>query len=246
MAKLFDPSSSDLCIPQSVSCDQLYLGALRDGVLALGLRPESTYCAPGFAQIDVQPSLWLAGWLWGATFVDLDLAVLEQRPAMITEMQFQSVGVSVQFRDLILRSGLNVEGLWQSWWRCPAQASGTSVWQDFFSMAGVDNSWTNNLRWQPSRGGCVLFSARRKAHPHPGVWPSAGQPWRLMNPGAPDQPSVQDHGLLCLSGASEELSIATTNLLMKSRFEHLFGKVIHSAHAGYFYPIDMMLSLIHI
>lgn len=240
VAKLFDPSSSDLCIPQSVTCDQLYLGALRDGVLALGLRPESTYCAPGFALIDVQPSLWLAGWLWGATFVDLDLAVLEQHPAMITDMAFQSVGVSVQFRDLILRSGLNVAGLWQSWWRCPAQASGTSVWQDFFSMTGVDDIWTNNLRWQPSRGGCVLFSARRKAHPHPGVWPSAGQPWTLMNPSVPDQPSVQDHGLLCLDAASEELSTTTTNLLMKSRNEHFFGKVIHSAHSGYFYPIDMM------
>ncbi len=240
VAKLFDPSTAEFCVPKPVRCDSLYLGALRDGVLALGLRPGASYCAPGFSLLDTQPSLWFSGWLWGATFFDVDLRVVEQHPSLLKEMSVQSVGVSVKLRDLILRRGLNVDGLWQSWWRCPSQGSGTSGWQDFFAHAGVDSAWMNNLRWQPAHGGCVLFSARRRGYPLPGVWPSAGAPWELMNPSAPEQPSVHDHGLFKLQDMSEEPETATANLLVKGRSEHLFGKVVDTAHAGYHYPVELI------
>ncbi len=253
VARLFDPSSAALCEPRDVTADQLYLGALRDGGLALGLRPGDAYCAPGFTLLDTQPCLLLAGWLWGACFHDFDLSALEQKDTQddtrIKETKFRSIGVSTAFRRLCLDKGWRLENC-ESWWRNPAELAGLSSWQDFITGASLQEVWCSNLKWEPANGGCVLFSSRRKGQFHSGVWPAAGQAWKLMNPSAPDQPSVMEYGLLAPSPVAssfvasdeEEPAPATQNLIVRGRGEFVFGKAMDTVRRGHHYPVEFVIA----
>jgi hypothetical protein len=57
VALCLDPTSPSIDLPQAVEADSLYLGAMRDGIFSLGIKPGQTCAAPGWHTVESQPAL---------------------------------------------------------------------------------------------------------------------------------------------------------------------------------------------
>ncbi|MDP2099414.1 MAG: AMP-binding protein [Methylobacter sp.] len=194
----FDPTSPTPDIPCPVDANTLYLGALRDGILALGIRPGETCAAPGWHGLESQPALVLAVLLNGATWVHIDLADLKKAPELLLEQPIDVLGISRSLRDLLLVNPPVGDKPWRYWFRHPAESSNFTVWQDFIQTLQLENIFSGNLLCIAARGGAILFSPRYRGQPHHTVLPAAATCWQLGMVDAPDLPSVGGWGRMAL------------------------------------------------
>src|SRR5688572_11585168 len=80
--RLFSPLGADWDTPVELSAEQLYLSALRDGLLVFGLGPGEGIAAPGFCEVQLEPGLVFAALAAGATWVQLSADELEDGRAL--------------------------------------------------------------------------------------------------------------------------------------------------------------------
>ncbi len=198
VAQCFDSTSAtpDLACP--VDADSLYLGAIRDGVLALGIKPGQACAAPGWHSMESQPSLVLAVLLSGATWVHIELADLEKEPGRLLEQPIDVLGVSRSLRDLLLANPPEGKKPWRYWFRHPAESADFTIWQDFIRKLQLEEVYSGNLLWMTVWGGAVIFSARLRGHSHLGVLPTAGLCWQLGIIDSPDLPCLGGWGRMAL------------------------------------------------
>lgn len=240
-ALLFDPCSSTPLEPRPLTADALYLCALRDGLLSLGLRPGDAYAAPGFDLLETQPALLLAGLLNGATFIHMPLASLEKHPEHLTAFPLKVLGLSRKTRDLLLRRPVALGKTCRHWFRHPSETVDLEPWSRCVKASDLTDAFASNLLWNASWGGCLLISARRRGTPHLGVLPAPGVPWRLGEAADAATVSLGDWGLLvpCLPGwteKEEKEGRPAPILLGRHGNEWLFMRPPHAAKNGHFYP----------
>ena len=147
VAQCFDPTSPTIDQACPVDADTLYLGALRDGILALGIKPGQVCAAPGWHVLESQPALILAVLLGGATWVHIDLADLEKEPARLLDQHIDVLGISRSLRDLLRRNTPLGEKSWRYWFRHPAESAESTIWQDFIRELQLEQSYSGNLLW---------------------------------------------------------------------------------------------------
>src|SRR5581483_4402474 len=82
-AKLFSAFSGKPFEAVPVMADSGYLWALRDGMIAFGLKPGDVLLAPAVPLIPTQPSLIVATLLAGACYAHLDTESLKAKPAIV-------------------------------------------------------------------------------------------------------------------------------------------------------------------
>jgi hypothetical protein len=243
-ALLFDPSAPECHLPRPLTSDAVYLGALRDGTITLGLRRGHAVTAPGFAFLEMQPAFLLACLQSGATLVHLELSDIERDPSLLTARSFRAAGVDEGLRDLLLRRPLSLRDCWGHWFRNPAGSHQMPRWQRFIRDMGLEGAWCANLKWDAASGGCSLFSAWRRGHAHFDVLPAAGVPWHLANPAHPERASATDHGLLALTpltGEDREPS-ATGNIIARQGSTWIFAGTRETTRRGHRYPSREVLA----
>jgi len=197
VALCFDPTSPTPDIPRAVDADTLYLGALRDGVLALGVRPGQLCAAPGWHMLESQPSLVLAALLSGGGWVDIELADLKKLPGRLFEQPIDILGICRELRDLLTAAQLpSAERRWRYWFRNPSESNDLFLWLDLVARLRMEKTYSGNAIWNAASGGAIVFSTRCRGTPHYGVIPAAGVDWRLGALAAPELPSVSGHGRL--------------------------------------------------
>jgi len=177
--------------------DTVYLGALRDGLIALGLRPGQKYAAPGFHFSDICPMLLLAGLFCGASYLHMSPKDIQENPQVVVENQISAFGVSRVVRNILMEKPVEVESAWQTWFRNPAESADLDQWRFFSQSLKLTTSYAFNLRWNAPAGGCTLFSVRRKGTAHSGVLPSFAMNWQLLNPSATEE-SLSDFGQMAV------------------------------------------------
>jgi hypothetical protein len=242
----FDPCSPTPDLPVPVSADSLYLGALRDGVLSLGLRPGQACAAPGWHPLECQPSLMLAVLLSGAGWVEIDPAELEKAPARLLERPIDVLGVTRRVRDLLLKQPLPGPKPWRYWFRQPAESMDLTVWQGFIERLELGECYAGNFLCNAALGGALLFSVRRRGLAHLGVLPAAGACWQLGVLTAPDLPSIGGVGRLA-SGQRGEKGVewtATPYVLGPNRGEWFSLGVYPRGRAGRTYPREEVLAVL--
>jgi hypothetical protein len=243
----FDPGTDKLPIFNDIKSDAVYLGALRDGLIALGLGPGRVYAAPGFHFLETFPGLFLAGLLCGATYLHLTPLDIKANPQIVVEMKINVFGVSKTVRDILLEKPVNAGGVWQTWFRNPAESADMDKWHHMSRKLNLLNSYSFNLRWNAAAGGCNLFSVRRKGTAHNGVLPALGSSWQLSDLSGISEESLSDFGILSISlpGASvEDEKKATGDMIAEKGGEWLFLGVKYLNREGRFYPASEILDVL--
>jgi hypothetical protein len=246
VALLFDPSSPTPAVPRPLSADAAYLWPLRDGVVALGLRPGQAMAAPGMHFLDTQPAMLFAAMLAGATFCHLELDQLAREPSLLLARPLRALGVSAELRELLLEKPLAVGERWACWFRDPAAAGGRERFSAFISQLHLEGMPVLNLRYGAALGGCSLFSPRRRGQAHAEVLPSAGIPWFLASLTEDGQESVTGYGRLALaSPAGDEDRVTTTpNVLARLGNTWVFAASLLAGSQGRHYPSDEVLAVL--
>jgi hypothetical protein len=170
----FDPCMSGLSALTDVSAESFYLGAIRDGLIGLGLKRGSLYATAGLDAMQIQPFLLMAGFLCGATFLFLDPGQIEEQPDLLCRLTFKAFGIGSEVRDLLLDRPQDIGSSWETWFRDPAESNDLALWQSLVRRNHLETSFAFNLKWLPSYGGCALHSRKRKGIPHLDVFPAPG------------------------------------------------------------------------
>ncbi|MFI3198650.1 MAG: AMP-binding protein [Methylococcaceae bacterium] len=207
VAQCLDTTSPTIELPCPVDADTLYLGALRDGILALGIKPGQVCAAPGWHVVESQPSLILAVLLSGATWMHIDFADLEQEPERLLEQPIDVLGISRSLRDLLLRNPLAGKKSWRYWFRHPAESADFTLWQDFIQDLQLQETYSGNVLWNAARGGALLFSSRCRGQTQLTVLPAAGLCWQLGIIDSPDLPCLGGWGQMALGKAEKDKTV---------------------------------------
>jgi len=240
----YDPSAPSPHVPRELTSDAAYLGAVRDGMIALGIKPGHAVAAPGLCVMEAQPALLLACLLAGATFVHLDEDDVARAPKLLVDRPLRAVGVTPAIREMLLEKPVAVGKGWDSWFRDPAASQDMECWKDFVDAMGLHDAYSVNQKWNASLGGCVLFSIRRKGTPHLHVLPASGVPWRLADPADQERESLWSHGLFSVCPPGGEESVITGGILAGSRNEWMFLRPVLSGHLGRCYPVGEVLDVL--
>ncbi|MEN6439485.1 MAG: hypothetical protein ABFD97_13000 [Syntrophobacter sp.] len=241
-ALCFDPSSAEPHVPRELSAESAYLGAVRDGMIALGLKPGLGVAAPGFCIMETQPAMLLACLLNGATYVHLTEHDLSRTPGLLTEQPLKAVGVTEFTREKLLRARVEIGKNWDFWFRDPAESQNIVAWNEFAEVMKLHDVFSGNQRWNASLGGCILFSVRRKGSPHLNILPAAGVPWHLTDPADEGRYSLWSHGWFSVQArGAEKDGITAGGMLTEDRNEWIFVRPVFAGRAGKCYPAREVL-----
>ncbi|HTV25082.1 MAG TPA: hypothetical protein VMG12_40590, partial [Polyangiaceae bacterium] len=199
-ARLFSPLSAEWDTPVELSAEQLYLGALRDGLLLLGLEPGQGVAAPGFCEVQFKPALLLSALASGATWVELSLDELEDGRALF-QGAIEVLGVSGPLRRLLVNGrSLNGKappsGRVKRWFRNLAEDSAIKAWTGFEAVMKEAGALGMQYFVSSAAGGSLLFSAWSAEPSSASVFRSPGLVCELSEPNGTGMPALADVGML--------------------------------------------------
>ncbi len=200
----FDPTSATPDLPCAVDANCLYLSALRDGVLSLGIKRGQRCAAPDWHRMESQPALVLAVLLSGGTWLDIEWAAIEKDPECLSLQVIDIIGITRRVRDVLRRQPLRTEQRWRYWFRHPAEATDLTLWQDFIQKMQLQDSYVGNLLWNATLGGAILFSTKCRGQAHQQATPAAGMIWQLGQIVSPDLPCLDGSGRMAVGKLQEE------------------------------------------
>ena len=237
--RLISEVSSDAVEPVVLSSDAAYLGALRDGLLVLGLSVGTRMAAPEFPLLSSQPSMILAVLLAGATWVHLTGEDISRKRVDLERAHFGVFGVSTGIRERLLENLPDLSECWDRWFRSASEDLDFERWQTFSRLLGLSDSHAGNLRWDPALSGCTLMSVWRKGG-HPRVLPIFGA--SLAESGEEDALFGQTPLMLPLPGGDTPLDAGCTVSKMGS--EWIYTGEVARTRQGLAYPEGEILSLL--
>jgi hypothetical protein len=239
----FDPSSETPQAPKEVTSDAAYLCPLRDGSIALGIRPGDVLAAPGFHFLETQPGLLMACLLNGGTYLHLEADDVADNPQLLSEQPIRVLGVSRRLRDILLEKPVKLGKPLYYWFRNPAESMDIELWQRFVEISELESVYSGNVKHDAILGGCSLFSVKRQGQTHSQVLPAAGVPWGLADPGSGEVGAYGDFGAFCPATPGQENGekTAVASILTRSSEGWLFVGSRVSGRTGRTYPVDEIL-----
>jgi hypothetical protein len=216
-AKLFSPLRSPTDQPVTLTADDAYLGALRDGIFAYRLSPEDplaagedppaqpVLAAPGFHHEQHLPSLLFAALVLGATFLHVPDEVLAAQPEILGSRRIRALGITPRARDLLTAAAVPLLQV-TLWFRNVGEPLDWLAWRRFVlaQKAARDQQElklpqapSSNVLVDAAAGGCLLFSLTRPGSLSARVLPAPGRPFALLDVGG-GQEAVGGHGLFAL------------------------------------------------
>lgn len=238
-ARLFSPLRAPVDTPVELTAEVAYQNALRDGVLALRLAPGVRLAAPGFHREQHHPALLLISLIAGATFVHLPIEDLRADATLIGAQKIDVLGVTPEIRDL-LRAKPGLLGAVSHWFKSVDEPLEWLLWRDFATQSCADAVLSSNLLVDAAAGGCVLFSTRRPNQSiHARALPSAGRPWKLIDPSGAPKGLDPGHGVFVAAPAK-----AGWFLLARSGREYLWGSTLPPRRAGRVFPAAELCALV--
>jgi hypothetical protein len=247
-AMLLSPLRRPLHTPVAVRCDDLFLDALRDGALALALRPGDHVAAPGFHTIQHQPSLLAATLLAGATYVHLEGGDVERDPALLWQVPLRSLGVTSALRDAVLARGPRTRPEWQHWFRNPEEPCDWTAWRDFIERLALGDVPVSSVLVEAAAGGALLCSVRRPGRDAlaylQNVVPAAGRPWTLLDLSQSGQPAIGEVGIHVRLYGETPVGPQHAIVARVSGGEYLLGGNLEPRRAGRVYPREDVLAVV--
>lgn len=184
--------------PVDVPAGRLYLGALRDGALFLGLGVGRGAAAPGFCEVQFGLPLLLSCLATGAHYVDVAHEAACADPGRVCDGRVHVLGVSERLRDAILAADPAGRGP-ERWFRSPAAAHDPARWGHAARARALARA--RGACWFPSpvAGGALTWSPWRRDPALNLALPAPGLPWQLVDPGRGGVPSADGNGVLTVA-----------------------------------------------
>ena len=251
-AMLFSPLRPEPELPVELGAEQLFRGALRDGAVALALRPGDRLAAPGFDWLQHQPALLCAALIMGATWVELDLPSALADPNLIRELPLRSVGLGAELREALSEQSGGARPRWDHVFKNPEEPAELVAWREFVDLLELDEVYASNLLIEAASGGALLSSPRRSAKEFLAhfleLHAAAGRAWTLLDFSGSGQPSLGEVGVFSLlagvelEGDEGEPSGPSYICLGRRRGpSYLYGGPITPRRAGRVYPAKELL-----
>lgn len=193
-ARFFSPLGDDWDHPVELSAEQLYLGALRDGLLCFQLAPGQGLAAPGFSEVQFKPALLLMTLASGATWVEIDMTELGDGRSLV-EGHVSVLGVTGAVRDLLVDGGLLAKARLTRWFKNLAEDHDAARWAAFEEGVSAAGAVGMSYFANSAAGGSLLFS-RWATRSGASVWRSPGLPCELGEPNGTGMPPLGDVALL--------------------------------------------------
>jgi hypothetical protein len=192
--RVCSPLGAAPLVPLDVGAERLYLGALRDGALLLGLGPGLAVCAPGASEVRDGLSLLLAALATGGQYVDLGLDAAVGQPALLARIGVDVLGVAPVLRDaLVAADGAGARPA--RWFRSPAAPIDPPAWQRL--ARALPRSLAGAYFASPAAGGAVVAAPWRRELRAAEVLPAPGLAWQLLDPGGSGQAATGAGVLAC-------------------------------------------------
>lgn len=250
-AALFSPLRRPPHTPVPLGCDELVLGALRDGALTFALHPGDHLAAPGFDALQHQPALLFAALAMGATYVHIEASEALRDPQLLEQFPLRSVGISASLCEVLLRSHTVERPRWAHVFRNPEEPTDWESWRDLIDALGLAQTPMSNVVVEAAAGGSVLCSPRRPGKAHLGalmnVMPAAGRPWKLLDFTGSGQAAVGDVGVfapLAQFDGPEDGDLLDPHIVLGRRHggEYLYGGATEPRRSGRVYPVPEVIA----
>jgi hypothetical protein len=243
VGRFFSPFSKTPHLPQALAVDDLYLRALRDGIVALGLRRGDAVAAPDLDPLPHQPALLLAVLLGGGTYVHLTAREIAEDPRLLHARPLRTLGISRRLRDVLFRSGGNLSKACGHWFRTANESTDLARWHEFARALGLDAVPASSLHYDSAAGGALFFSTRRKGGVHLPVLPSAGVAWSLADLSGSGREAAGTHGFFAPARTGGKAAPGTA-ILARNENEWFFVGTMDPVRRGYTYPRDEVLACV--
>jgi hypothetical protein len=251
-AMLFSPLRRAPELPVELTAEQLFRGAVRDGAVALTLRPGDSVAAPGFDLHQHQPALLFAALVMGATWVELDPASVRDAPNLLRDLRLRSVGLTAELREALADQVSDKRPRWDHVFKNPEEPASCEAWREFIELLGLDDVVVSNVLFEAASGGALLGSPRRLgkhslAH-FLDVYPAAGRAHTLLDFSGSGQASVADAGLFAplvgVEAIGDEGKPDDPQYFALARRrgpEYLYGGPLEPRRAGRVYPVTELI-----
>lgn len=241
--RCFDPAGLDPHIPADVPADALFCGALRDGMLLMGLGPGRALAAPGSHVLETQPFLLLAALINGATFIHIERSRVAKNPKLLTEFPLKALRVSEPLRDILMENPVDLGDTCRFWFKNPALRPDRMSWERFVQRCNLGNVPAADLKPGASAGGCALFSFDRGGDSPGGIHPVPGIPWRLTDPLDRESTAEGAFGALTFDvpWGDSETPLHLPILLIESGGRRQYAGSLHPGRSGRTFPREEVL-----
>ncbi len=251
-ALLFSPLRQPPHVPVPVLAELGFFGALRDGAVALALRPGDALAAPGFATLQHQPALLFAALVMGASFVHVAAESVIRDPSLLRSSPLRSLGLTAAVGEALVASSAGSRPAWDHVFKNPEEPTDWEAWRELIEALELGDTPMSNLLIEAASGGCLLSSPRRPAKHQLArlmeVTSAAGRAWTLLDFTGSDQLAVADVGVFApLEGVRDPADKGTPTepryfvLGRRRGVEHLYGGTIEPRRAGRVYPTREVL-----
>lgn len=247
--QLFSPLRSPIDTAVPVTADAVYVGALRDGLACLGLRPGDHLAAPGFHALQHQPALVFAAWIIGAAYTHITEQDAVRDPALVGTTPLRTMGLTPRVRDAYLQAFRGHRPPWGHVVRNPEEPCDWEAWQTFLEACDLGEVPISNLVMDAAAAGALLCSARRPGkHYLPYlqcVVPAPGRPWQLLDFTRSGQPAAADAGVYARVAAGKKPKPLEPQYLVLARRggEYLYGGTLEPRRCGRLFPVDEVLAV---
>jgi hypothetical protein len=194
-ARLFSPLGVAWAQPVELSAEQLYLSALRDGLMLMQILPGEAIAAPGFSDLHYKPALLLMALACGATWVQFDMQELGDGSPLLGG-KIDVLGITTDTRALLLSNPRLGQARLRRWFRNPAEEAEVTAWDPLHKALAPLGIASMNYFTNAAAGGSILFSGWSVRAGGAGVWLTPGLPCELAEPNGTGMPPLADVAML--------------------------------------------------
>lgn len=225
----------------TVTAADAYGGALRDGLLILGLRPGETLLAPPTAAH--MPMTLLTTLLCGACLVELSPEAIDADAAALIHSSASAALLTTPVLDALTAAQVG-PARWGRWFRDPQEPLNPAAWEQAEQWLRLSDIPHANLVWDAAAGGAVLASQLRRGRLHPYVAPVPGCRHILAEPHGKG-PALTAVGRLVLLGADEKPTGSPGEaLLARTNRGFLYAGSAVPRRSGWAYPTASTLAVL--
>lgn len=221
-----------------LSAQDMYLSALRDGFLSLGLKPGMCWAYSSRCSLREQPCNLLMALLCGATTIHIPEKELLATPGLIGAEPIDVLALSASLKNLWLDKPGFPRSKLKFWYRHLADLEDRS-WKIFKEKHKIEKTPNSEFIFDNSQGGVILTSIPSFERVHIPVWPALGTPWKLLHPNQSGQDSLFPHGIFQQNPSHPSaLHFSSSNLMLSHLAEgYALSGTLSPNKEGYTIPI---------
>lgn len=225
---------------EQVMAQDMYLNALRDGFLTIGLRPETQWAYSPQCSLREQPFLLLMGLLHGSTMIFFSDHEIEENPILVESLPLDILGISSKMRDIWTKEKGFPKSKLKLWYHHLFDDD-EKRWEAFIEKNKLQKAHTKRVLFDNAKASIPLSSISLTDSPRDPIWPSLGVKWNLYQLNQQELEAIYPYGVLKQHTQNPIISNFAISQL-RDGWEVVGTIVPH--RGGYTYPIHTIENIV--